>query len=598
MNKKLLWIVLFVSIFFSTIQVSLADRYKPSEKMVKIFSYFKKKINKKYSNKTEKIKYLEEINKKFRFFLENKKLTSDKKRIVKDIIVLVNEEIFETKKSLENINENQIKLEKTSIENLKKKLEKIKDTSISELLKNNSKIKIIKVSENQEFVENNTIKKIFFNKYFEINNSNSKYFSSKEWYLLIKSNWKNWFVEKLWVKSIEEKIPYSKAYNHTKWFINDNKRYFEDKNIFFSYNFKNFTYLEDKYWFYKSNLLKNKLDIKNSILYLSKDWRYNFIKDFQKTKLISSDIIYWVVDKDLFLKQLVNDKLHISGDTDYLFKKLKKETLEITKWLKKEEKIKELYSFVLNNISYTKEIDLEDKKIFSWILSYKNKDWVCEWYAKLFSYALKFAEVEWAEVIRWDVIDAQDFPQIWHAWVKVWELYYDTTFDDPVWLKEDRKYDEYVFFALPKDLFYANRYNYGDTPEDLKTKSIDYRTSIVNKNLSKLSDKYKNKKYLILKWVDFNKSHNIEVWKKIEIEDAKKIIPFYEVEEKENWEIVFYKKWIKKNITKLQYFSVDDYNIEKIFVQRNYKTQWLYLFDWKKKDWSKEWRIGFDVEIK
>ena len=80
-------------------------------------------------------------------------------------------------------------------------------------------------------------------------------------------------------------------------------------------------------------------------------------------------------------------------------------------------------------------------------------------------YMLNFAWVSDTEVIRGFVIDATDFPEIWHAWVRIWNKYYDPTFDDPIGQKDTKKLENYKFFRLPKDLFYTNRFTYDDTPE-------------------------------------------------------------------------------------------------------------------------------------
>ncbi len=44
-----------------------------------------------------------------------------------------------------------------------------------------------------------------------------------------------------------------------------------------------------------------------------------------------------------------------------------------------------------------------------------------------------FAGVQNSIMIKWNVIDAQDFPNIWHVWLRIGEYYYDPTFDDPIW---------------------------------------------------------------------------------------------------------------------------------------------------------------------
>ena len=145
-----------------------------------------------------------------------------------------------------------------------------------------------------------------------------------------------------------------------------------------------------------------------------------FIREFEKVKLIDDDIISWVKNKYEFLKEISDDKRFLSTDTDEYFRQLKLDTQELI-WDEKDtqKKIQRIYDFVLWHVSYSQDLDIEDKKIFSGILSYKNRDGVCEWYSKLMIYMLGFAGIWDYEVIRGYVINAPDFPQIWHAWVRI-----------------------------------------------------------------------------------------------------------------------------------------------------------------------------------
>jgi len=587
--KAFISLILFSIIFIDN---GMA-KYNVNSKIERVFNNFMIKIERKLTLDKEII-FLENLNSKIVQIVEKKKLSSSKKKLLADLVVLSNEKIFElkTKKSLNN-NTQKI-LESEILGNLRKELSRYSIPSFVSKL-NTSNKEIIFVSDTFEFIENNQINRFDFSKYFPLKSSNSHLFKNKSWTILIQKSWKIYFIES-WKKTI--KIPYSKAYNYTKEIITKNKKYIKTWNNFYSYNFKNFTYLEGKYWFYQSDLKKNWLNLSEVVLYLWENKRYNFISNYSKVKLIHSDILYGVTDKQRFLEHLVNDKLHLIWDTDSLFLNLQAEINNLTKWKKQSEKIQKIYGWTLDNVSYTNNFNLEDKKIFSWILTYKNNDWVCEWYVKLASYALMFAWIAGTNVIRGDVIDATDFPKIGPAWLKIWNKYYDPTFDDPIWATKTKTYNEYKYFWLPRDLLYANRFDYWVTPEYLKTRSLNYRKSFVNKKLSLLSDKYQSKNYLVLQWVDYNKSIWLAVWEKIDISKAKEILTYWEVSEKQNWEIKVILNWKIKNITKLQYYVVTDKTIHQIFEQYNFKMEWLYLFKWKKKDWNTEYRVWFDVIIK
>ena len=362
---------------------------------------------------------------------------------------------------------------------------------------------IYSTNKQNEFVKDGAIYKIKFTEYFSISEVNKNYFDDKNG--IITSPEKNvfYFVENY---SIEEKIAFSDLYDDNSWdwkFIDINARYIQEWTTYYGINFTNYNIFSNSYWFLKSELPKWEI-----IFVRDNEDRFWYINDFKKSKLIDEDIFETNDLRENLLKNIVDDKRHIETKSDTLFKQLKKLSLDMTIWAKTEdEKIKRIYAWILENISYSRLVDFEDKKIFSGIDTYKNREGVCEGYVKLMSYMLFFAGLQNSEVIRWDVIDAQDFPYIGHAWVKIGDRYYDPTFDDPLGLTNTLPYEKYKFFWLPKDLFYTNRYDEGNTPESIKTMNLEERQDIIQKNLSSLLEKYQGKNYVLLKALEFRKNY-------------------------------------------------------------------------------------------
>lgn len=272
-----------------------------------------------------------------------------------------------------------------------------------------------------------------------------------------------------------------------------------------------YTYVYTKYhWFWKwiipseNDLIDWWLDKETTVLLL---WDSNwvmFATNYKKVKLISNYIISGISNKQAFLNELVDEKKYLQEDTDSLFTKLKTDSLSITNWANNSQKIQKIYDYILKNINYSKVFDINNKYIFSWIYTYKNNDGICTGYAKLYLYMLSFAWVDNAKVIKWNVIDAPNFPNIWHAWVQIWLNYYDPTFDDPIWNTSAKSSDEYNYFWLPKDLFYTNRFNYWDLPWDLKNADLQTRKNYVINELSKLQSKYSSSNYNLLKSIAVN----------------------------------------------------------------------------------------------
>ena len=375
-----------------------------------------------------------------------------------------------------------------------------------------------------------------------------------------------------------------------------NKRIYSKDNIFLEngiwYTYLFNTYLSFPEWtnIRKEDLKHNKINVDSDLLFPLSNNKPWFSKDYKKVKLISDDIVYGIVDKYELLFDIKDDKISLDNETDQLFIELKEITQEITEGLPKEEKIEKIYKYILDNTQYTKIIDLTDRKIFSWIETYKNKDWVCEWYAKYFTYMLHFADIGDSEVIRGYVIDARDFPQIWHAWVRIEDKYYDPTFDDPVWLPETRKKEKYKYYNLPKDLLYTNRYALSTLPDKIKDADLNYRTEEVKRKLSFLSSKYSDFNYNILKPITFRKKHWLAAYEKFTFEDLKTIIPYYEVDN-----FKFTRNWNQEKLDRFSYYKIGEDTIDNFLEQVEYDLNWHYLFNWKLSDTKSEYRIAYNV---
>lgn len=375
-----------------------------------------------------------------------------------------------------------------------------------------------------------------------------------------------------------------------KYKASNNESIFLENWVWYYYKYNN--HLTFPKWtnITEKDLTFNKIDKDSDLIFLKEDNSLWFAVEYEKIKLIKDDIIFWITDKYNFLKELKDDKKYLTEDTDDIFLSLKEDSINLTKWKASKEKVSILYNYVLDNISYPLQIDLSNKTIFSWISAYKLKSAACEWYTKLFNYMLKFSWVSDVEVIRGFVIDAQDFPQIWHAWIKIWDYYYDPTFDDPVWAKKTLEYNQYKYFHLPEDIFYTNRYLYTTLPESLKTTSMDYRKNLIAKNLSELVDKYSKRGYNLLTPFIFREDNWFTYNEDITLSNFDKITPMYTVD---NFQYNY--NWYQKTIKKLSFYTLTNDNIEVVLEQLNYNLIWHYFYKWKMQDWSYEYRLWYNV---
>ena len=91
-----------------------------------------------------------------------------------------------------------------------------------------------------------------------------------------------------------------------------------------------------------------------------------------------------------------------------------------------------MVEMALDELSKKEIVDLDDLQIFSGIETFRDGEGVCTGYTKLMLYMLLIAGISDAEEIRGHVIDAPDFPEIGHSWIRIGERYFDPTFDDPL----------------------------------------------------------------------------------------------------------------------------------------------------------------------
>ncbi len=591
MKKIITIIILFLSIIF--LPCSNADNSNTS--LIKAYNDFFIKLESKFEL-NKQITILERVKNKIEITLKSKNLSTKSIILLKELNKINDRKIISIKKIINDNNfsdNSQIELEKNEIQRFKNyTIPKLPNYILNTLSANKVYLNILFDEKNTffEFLDNWKIKRLIFKNFYEINENNYNSLKSRNWYIFI-LDWKYIFVEEY---EIEDKIPYSEGGNYFKWVINNQwKNYFLSNWVYYYFKFEKFVYIKDKYWFYLKNLASLWLNPKEIVLYKYIN-DYVFINNFTEEKLLKSNIIYNINDKNKFLSFVYEDKKNLDYETDQYFEKLKILTEKLTNWLSNDEKVKILYNYILENITYTNPIDLTRKEIFSWIDTYKNKDWVCEWYVKLMAYMLMFSWIEDVEVIRWFVINAPDFPRIWHAWLKIWDYYYDPTFDDPIWNTITKSYEDYVYFKLPWDLFYTNRYELANLPDEIKTKSKSELTNIVNKNLFNLVEKYKNSWFNLMKYTLLLSEYWLNYNDKITISTLNNILSTYEV----NWaDKTFIKDNKKIYIKKMMYYKIEDSNIDDLLRTIKYDFNNKYLLKWNNSDWTYEYRLAYEFEI-
>jgi len=473
-----------------------------------------------------------------------------------------------------------------------KKLEELKTLKINlpfvnELI--NNWYRYVEVSNNFEFSEKWEIYKIIFTTYYKVDEESYQYFIKNKinnWYLI---KYKNEFFI-VWKYSLEKKYLYEELKNIFSNYYDLENPYLLNNWVYYSYNFSKYLFFEDSAWVYLSDLENNKIDIKNTLFIKDKN-KYYFSNDYKKLRLVWENIISNISNKNEFLYNIADDNKFFQANYDKELESIRNITTQIISSVSSdEEKIKIIYNWVIDNISYYKDFRNSDNQVYSWILTFKNKTWVCDWYTKLFSYMLSFAWVKDVETKRWFVFDSLDFPAFWHAWVRVWDKYYDPTFDDPIWPIWLNGNNEFYYFALPYDLMYSNRFDWKEIPKNLYILSLNNRKNLVNKNLYNLYEKYKDYplmykvKNKIFLWLSYDEN--------ITLEKLSKKLPFYEVINNS-----YIDNWVKKNIKSLNYYNLTQENLETVIINPKVNLENMVLLKWINKNQEVEYRLAYDLKF-
>lgn len=478
--------------------------------------------------------------------------------------------------------------DKLKLESLLKLKSKIELVAKSNKYKNNSKI--INVLAQVTYLNNKAItllqKKLILNNIKEQKKVETVEDINTE-FVNYENEFKN---EKTERKKIIDLYEYTKLFKNISYTKN---HIFLENGVWKAYVVKEYSYFENNLKITSKDLIHNNIDVNKALIFVTEKNTVWFVHNPKKVTLISDYIIKDVENKYYLLWEILDDVKNAPNiDYDKTFLEIKEIVKKFNLKINDKSKILNIYNYVLKNVKYSPIIDFKNYKIFSWIETFKNNDWVCEGYAKLMVYMLMFAWINDVEAIRWYVIDASDFPDVWHAWVRVWDRFFDPTFDDPVWAISDKNYSSYKYFNLPKDLFYTNRFDQESLPDDIKIYSLEKRKKIILDNLFKISTKYKNEDYKLLDIFKFKKKYKINYSEKISLSNLWKILPLRKVD---NFRIN--DNWNSKQITKLSYYSLEKFNFEAFFEQIDYDLDWYYFLDWVDKDWNRSYKLGYDIEL-
>ncbi len=326
------------------------------------------------------------------------------------------------------------------------------------------------VNDNMEFTEYSKTYKVKFKQYYDIDFNNPSEAYIQTWNIREEILLKKWntFIITTWGYEIEQKLSINDLIEKTKFSSQNTEPVLFDikDSYFYAYSLYSYRYYTiDKQGVYKSQF-DWLWDIWKSIL-LYKNWSYLLVTIFDNIKLFPTSYLenspnpMWVLSaiwKDLYYYK--------DTDVEKQMWDIKTKTSEIISWANsQDEKIKKIYAYVTSSISYDSYtldylawkfnektyLNNVNDKVFSWLWAFKDKNAVCDWYTKLLLYMFEYAWVKDVKIETWKA-DVWWWKIVPHAWMRIWNLLYDPTWD--IYAKWNES--KYKWFWLSDQEFYKS----------------------------------------------------------------------------------------------------------------------------------------------
>jgi hypothetical protein len=327
--------------------------------------------------------------------------------------------------------------------------------------------------------------------------------------------------------TFERKIPFTEIMQDwAEKFLLYSSSFFIKEGSYNTYSYNTYYTIHSNYGIYESDINNGWFTYLDAVFLRLWDIKNNVTFQPKQTQLFPlSYLPSPTKQQEYFINMSVIDVLRIEKDYSQTFKNIINVAKEITKWKQNdEEKILAIYDWMVQNISYPVNYKISDDTIYSWLEAFKNKSAVCEWQALLMYYLLKLSWIQNVEYIDWFQIDAWDFPEVRHAWIQIGEYFYDPSFE--YLYQEDPS--KYLYYKIPYDIFYTNKFNTYDLPEDFYKKTQEVMNDWVEEQRYLLTDKYTAfNNYMVLKKSFFKKEYWILPTKSISLWDLISFLPEY-----------------------------------------------------------------------
>lgn len=451
--------------------------------------------------------------------------------------------------------------------------------------------KTLIIDDNYEYKDNGSTYRFNFKKYYPVDSTSYDYFIRNRMTNAYILRYNGSFVITNDFE-IEKKYTYEELFSLFKNKVDYKNSYTLENNDYYTYKYNYYVFFEKNDGVYLSDLSGNKIDVNKTLIAKNIDGKYFFSNDYKKIRLVGKSLVSGVANQQEFFYNVLDDNRNIEWNYDETLTNLRAITQDLIKDKKsQEEKIKVIYKRVIDNIEYYRNYSDGNKQVFSWIHTFKNKTGVCDGYTKIFSYMLSFAWIQDVEIKRWYAFDSQDFPNFGHAWVRIGNYYYDPTFDDPLGSTQTDN-QIFMYYKLPHDLMYTNRFDGIVIPANYQWLSLEKRKQLALKNMYDVYNTYKDY------WVMSKVKNRLALWinydEKINLATLMQKVDFYEVDN-----YVFYDKfWVKYSIAGLNYYVLDDAKLETILFDTKVDLTQARFFKWYTKEWNLEYRLAYNLKYR
>lgn len=321
-------------------------------------------------------------------------------------------------------------------------------------------------------------------------------------------------------------------------------------------------------WLYVSYIQMIKKENKVTILFDKKTKKYIYVttgKIYNLWNIEQYTNATWLNNENTIdiLKLLMEDKM-LEKDSSEIISTIKYLKWEFNWkfWNTQESVLSNTYEYIKWNIKYdttvlwkiNTEWFVNNPDIHNWYLSYKNKLGVCDGMTKILRYSLYFNGYYSKDIEQefWFVSNSREFPTSWHSWLRVWDKYYDITFD--LYNKDN------FYFWINKETLYIDRFGFNDiiSFEKYKNLSLEDRIKEVDKIRYDLSVKYTNEGKDIPLLLSFDSwKYKKGLWDSITPDEIPKVFKESDIIINNGW------YYLSKNgniVSKLQFFNLTKEN--------------------------------------